>query len=116
MPKTLENSNTRLLISEILRKVSNAKTKKEKVSLLQKHNSTALRQLMVINFEESIKEVFLIFKEFLGTGITNSPFSCSEELKNWCKSCCNKICKLVWYSGAVFLLMFLKFEPIASNV
>ena len=54
MPKTLENSNTRLLISEVLRKVSNAKTKKEKVALLQKHNSVALRQLMVINFDESI--------------------------------------------------------------
>ena len=55
MPTTsLENSNSRLLISEILRKVSNAKTKKEKVDLLKKHNSTALRQLMVINFDESI--------------------------------------------------------------
>ena len=48
------NSNPRLLISEILRKVSNAKTKKEKVDLLRKHNSTALRQLMVINFDESV--------------------------------------------------------------
>ena len=54
MPKTLENSNTRLLISEVLRKVSNAKTKKEKVALLQKHNSVALMQLKVINFDESI--------------------------------------------------------------
>ena len=54
MPKTLENSNSRLLISEILRKVSNAKTKKEKVALLQKHNSVALRQLMIINFDESV--------------------------------------------------------------
>jgi hypothetical protein len=52
--KSLDNSNSRLLISEILRKVSNAKTKKEKVDLLRKHNSTALRQLMVINFDESI--------------------------------------------------------------
>lgn len=52
--KSLTNSNPRLLISEILRKVSNAKTKKEKVDLLKKHNSTALRQLMVINFDESI--------------------------------------------------------------
>ena len=48
------NSTPRLLISEILRKVSNAKTKKEKVDLLKKHNSTALRQLMIINFDESI--------------------------------------------------------------
>jgi len=54
MPRTMENSNTRLLISEILRKVSNAKTKDEKIALLQKHNSTALRQLLIINFDESI--------------------------------------------------------------
>ena len=52
--KSVMNSNPRLLISEILRKVSNAKTKKEKVDLLKKHNSPALRQLMVINFDESI--------------------------------------------------------------
>ncbi len=52
--KSLENSNTRLLTSEILRKVSNAKTKKEKVDLLRKHNSVALRQLLIINFDESI--------------------------------------------------------------
>ena len=52
--KSLTNSNPRLLISEILRKVSNAKTKKEKVDLLKKHNSAALRQLMIINFDESI--------------------------------------------------------------
>ncbi len=52
--KSVMNSNPRLLISDILRKVSNAKTKKEKVDLLKKHNSPALRQLMVINFDESI--------------------------------------------------------------
>ena len=52
--KSIDNSNSRLLISEILRKVSNAKTKKEKVDLLRKHNSTALRQLLIINFDESI--------------------------------------------------------------
>ena len=51
---SIENSNSRLLISEILRKVSNAKTKKEKVDLLRKHNSTALRQLLIINFDDSV--------------------------------------------------------------
>ena len=51
---SIENSNSRLLISEVLRKVSNAKTKKEKVDLLRKHNSTALRQLLIINFDDSI--------------------------------------------------------------
>ena len=55
MPKkALENSNSRLLISEILRKVSNAKTKAEKIKLLQNNNSTALRQLLIINFDESV--------------------------------------------------------------
>ena len=55
MPKkALENSNSRLLISEILRKVSNAKTKAEKIKLLQNNNSTALRQLLIINFDDSV--------------------------------------------------------------
>ena len=57
MPRNMDNSNPRLLISEILRKVSNAKTKKEKVDLLRKHNSNALRQLLIINFDESIESV-----------------------------------------------------------
>ena len=54
MPRTMENSNSRLLLSEILRKVSNAKTKAEKINLLRKHNTPALRQLMIINFDESV--------------------------------------------------------------
>ena len=57
MPRNMDNSNPRLLLSEILRKVSNAKTKKEKVDLLRKHNSNALRQLLIINFDESIESV-----------------------------------------------------------
>jgi len=50
----MENSNPRLLLSEILRKVSNAKTKQEKVNLLRRHNTVALRQLLVINFDDSV--------------------------------------------------------------
>ena len=50
----LENSNPRLLLTEILRKVSNAKTKAEKVKLLQEHNSNALRQVLIWNFDESV--------------------------------------------------------------
>ena len=53
MPTTT-NSSSRLLISEVLRKVSNAKTKQEKIDLLRKYNSTALRQLLIINFDESV--------------------------------------------------------------
>ena len=52
--RSIDNSSARLLISEILRKVSNAKTKKEKVELLQKHNTPALRQLLIWNFDESV--------------------------------------------------------------
>ena len=52
--RSIENSNARLLISEVLRKVSNAKTKKEKIELLRKHNSSALRQLLIWNFDESV--------------------------------------------------------------
>ena len=52
--KSIENSNPRLLISEILRKVSNAKTKAEKIKLLQQNNSQALRSLLIWNFDESV--------------------------------------------------------------
>ena len=52
--RSIENSNSRLLLSEILRKVSNAKTKAEKISLLQRYNSAALRQLLIWNFDESV--------------------------------------------------------------
>ena len=55
--KSLENSYSRLLLSEILRKVSNAKTKAEKIALLQKHNSAALRQILIINFDDSVVSV-----------------------------------------------------------
>ena len=52
--KALENSNARLLISEVLRKVSNAKTKAEKINLLRENNSQALRSLLIWNFDESV--------------------------------------------------------------
>lgn len=44
----------KLLISEVLQKVSNAKTKAEKVKLLQEYNTNALRQVLIINFDESV--------------------------------------------------------------
>ena len=44
----------KLLMNEVLQKVSNAKTKKEKIVLLQKLNTQALRSLLIINFDESI--------------------------------------------------------------
>lgn len=52
--RNMDNSNPRLLLSEILRKVSNAKTKKEKIEILHKHNSQALRSILIWNFDESV--------------------------------------------------------------
>ena len=43
-----------LLLNEVLQKISNAKTKTQKIKLLQQHNSTALRQILIANFDESI--------------------------------------------------------------
>ena len=43
------------LVTEILQKVSSAKTKKEKVDLLQEYNNNGLRSILIINFDESLK-------------------------------------------------------------
>ena len=44
----------KLLISEVLQKVSNAKTKAEKIKLLNEHNSPALRAILIANYDESV--------------------------------------------------------------
>ena len=43
------------LVTEILQKVSSAKTKKEKVDILQEYNNNGLRAILIINFDESLK-------------------------------------------------------------
>ena len=43
-----------LLLNEVLQKISNAKTKAQKIKLLQEHNTPALRQILIANFDESI--------------------------------------------------------------
>jgi len=44
----------KLLMHEILQKVSNAKTKSEKIKLLREYNTQALRSLLIINFDTSV--------------------------------------------------------------
>ena len=44
----------KLLIHEVLQKVSNAKRKDEKIKLLQEFNTPALRAILIANFDESI--------------------------------------------------------------
>ena len=44
----------KLLIHEVLQKVSNAKTKAEKIKLLKQYNTPALRSILIVNFDESV--------------------------------------------------------------
>ena len=44
----------KLLMHEILQKVSNAKSKAEKIKLLREYNTQALRSLLIINFDTSV--------------------------------------------------------------
>jgi len=44
----------KLLLNEVLQKISNAKTKAEKIKLLQQYNCPALRQILIANFDDSI--------------------------------------------------------------
>ena len=45
------------LISEILQKAHNAKTKEEKAQILRENESPALKKLLIWNFDESVKSV-----------------------------------------------------------
>jgi hypothetical protein len=44
----------KLLLSEVLQKVSNAKTKAEKIKILQENNTNALRAILISNYDESV--------------------------------------------------------------
>lgn len=44
----------KLLVSEVLQKVSNAKTKPQKIKILRDYNTAALRSILVANYDESI--------------------------------------------------------------
>lgn len=44
----------KMLLSEVLQKVSNAKTKKEKIILLQKFKTPALQSILIWNFDDSV--------------------------------------------------------------
>lgn len=45
----------RLLISEILQKAHNAKTKQEKIKILRENESAALKKLLIWNFDPSVR-------------------------------------------------------------
>jgi len=45
----------RLMISEVLQKAHNAKTKAEKIRILQDNNTPGLRSVFIMNYDESLK-------------------------------------------------------------
>ena len=44
----------KLLLNEVLQKVSNAKTKQEKIGLLRQYNTDALRSILIANYDDSV--------------------------------------------------------------
>ena len=57
-PKTPKLPVSKTLISEVLQRVSNAKTKNEKVAILQEYKSPALTKILLCNFAKSITFTF----------------------------------------------------------
>lgn len=57
-PTTPKLSVSKTLISEVLQRVSNAKTKAAKVEILQEYKSAALTKVLLCNFAKSINFVF----------------------------------------------------------
>jgi hypothetical protein len=47
----------KLLISEVLQKVHSAKTKAQKVKILQDNNTNALRSILIANFDETVQSL-----------------------------------------------------------
>lgn len=47
-------TSNRLLLSEVMQKVSNAKTKAEKIKILQDNNTQALRSILIWNYDDSV--------------------------------------------------------------
>ncbi|AEC53028.1 hypothetical cyanophage protein [Synechococcus phage S-CRM01] len=57
-PATPKLPVSKTLISEVLQRVSNAKTKDEKVAILKEYKSEALTKILLSNFAKNIRYVF----------------------------------------------------------
>lgn len=57
-PSTPKLTVPKTLISEVLQRVSNAKTKAQKVEILQEYKSQALTKILLCNFAKSVQFVF----------------------------------------------------------
>ena len=57
-PRTPKLSKEKTLISEVLQRVSNAKTKDKKIEILREYDTMALQKVLLCNFSYDIKFVF----------------------------------------------------------
>ena len=57
-PRTPKLSKEKTLISEVLQRVSNAKTRAKKIEILQEYDTQALQKVLLCNFSYDIKFVF----------------------------------------------------------
>lgn len=57
-PSTPKLPVSKTLISEVLQRVSNAKTKSQKIEILQEYKSEALTKILLCNFAKSVAFVF----------------------------------------------------------
>ena len=57
-PATPKLPVTQTLLSEVLQRVSNAKTKAKKIEILREYNTPALRKVLLCNFANTISFVF----------------------------------------------------------
>jgi hypothetical protein len=57
-PSTPKMPVSKTLINEVMQRVSNAKTKEEKVAILKEYSSPALTKILLINFSKNIHFVF----------------------------------------------------------
>jgi hypothetical protein len=56
-PKTPKLSKEKTLISEVLQRVSNAKTKDQKIKILKEYDTMALQKVLLCNFSYNIVRV-----------------------------------------------------------
>ena len=57
-PRTPKLPKEKTLISEVLQRVSNAKTKDKKVEILREYDTMALQKVLLCNYSYNIKFVF----------------------------------------------------------
>ena len=97
-PRTPKLSKEKTLISEVLQRVSNAKTKDKKIEILKEYDTMALQKVLLCNFDYNIVFVFppgkSPIKEYedeqpIGDGHHTWLLSEHRQLDKFCKKAWN---------------------------